>query len=302
MPITPALASQTGSRTGSIPSIRVSLAPSLGSTSGRNPPPPAVKIGDLCRILEGEIQTGRCLGFLDDQFWEHHVHTATQSCLKGEIRKFESLEDRLSRENLPLKQKYYLNPPPAIESLMLDRCILAVALASAVAHLHNTPWLSESWGVKDIYLINGGKGVSPFGKPYVSKSFATTSPQQSVSCARSAQLRPYRVMGNEMVFALGVALLELSYGKPILSLQTADDLDPHGKETRLTKELIARRLLGEIRDRESQNYADAVTRCISGNFGTLDLSLDNKEFREYFYRGVVLPLQGDYKHFTQPGK
>lgn len=38
-----------------------------------------------------------------------------------------------------------------------------------------------------------------------------------------------------MVFALGVVLLELSWGKPLLDLKTADDLNDQGKEDSMTE-------------------------------------------------------------------
>lgn len=228
---------------------------------------------------------GCCLGFLDDQPWEHYVHSGTQHSLGGETRKYESLEDFLSRESPPTKKKYYPSDPPlAVESLMLDRCILALALASAVSHLHNTPWLSGSWGAKDVYFIEGGERTR-IGWPYVSKSFATTS--------LSKKSPPMAI--DETVFALGVVLIELSYGKPILSHQTAGDLDHKGNVTSYTKGLIASRLLDEIDEREATNYANAVRWCITGNFDPLSFSLDNKEFRESFYEGVIQPLQLNYK-------
>lgn len=291
MSITPTQTSRVEHRIGVTPSISVAFASPSGLGPLRNPPPSAAKIGDLCKTLKGVIQAGRCLGFLDDRPWEHRVYS--QPSAGDETRVSESLEEFLSRESLPARQKYYPNLPRAIESLMLYRCALALALASAVLHLHNTPWLGESWGMEDILLIKGGKEVEPIGRPYVSKSFATASPAQ-----QSAQLRPHRKIKNDMVFALGVVLLELSYGKPILSLRTTQD----GSETSFTKEFIARRLISDIDTREAQNYADAVTRCITGNFGTLNPSFDNKEYRESFYMGVVLPLEQDYEALTQPRK
>jgi hypothetical protein len=97
-----------------------------------------------------------------------------------------------------------------------------------------------------------------------------------------------------MVFALGVVLLEMSYGKHILSLETAEDSGPHGNDTTLTKMYIANRLVDEIGDRESKNYADAARRCIQCCFDTHPHDLNFKEFRDLFYQGVVLPLQLDY--------
>jgi hypothetical protein len=91
------------------------------------------------------------------------------------------------------------------------------------------------------------------------------------------------------VFALGVALLELSYGKPLLSFKTAEDLDGQGNETSFTEFSISNRLINDIRGRELPNYAEAVIRCIHCNFNTFTYSFDVDEFRECFYQGVILP-------------
>ena len=96
---------------------------------------------------------------------------------------------------------------------------------------------------------------------------------------------------NEMIFALGVALLELSYGQPITSFKTAEDLDHQGNETIFTEYSIANRLSKEIDGPELPLYVDAVTRCIRCNFDTNSTSLEDTAFLQHFYQGVVIPLQ-----------
>jgi hypothetical protein len=136
--------------------------------------------------------------------------------------------------------------------------------------------------MKDIYFINDRKGSSLFDQPYVSKSFAPVPNSQ-----QSTKPKSRCFIKNEMVFALGVALLELSYGKPLLSFKTADDLDAQGNETSFTEFSIANRLIDDIRGRELPKYAEAVIRCIRCNFKTFTYSFDVNEFRECFYQGVV---------------
>jgi hypothetical protein len=101
-----------------------------------------------------------------------------------------------------------------------------------------------------------------------------------------------------MVFALGVALLELAYGAPILSFMELQDLNDDGKEDSMTKVSIATRLARQLNENESENFAKAVQRCIICNFDTFSFDFENKEFREKFYEGVVVPLQEDYEHVT----
>ncbi|KAF8535325.1 hypothetical protein BDD12DRAFT_938382, partial [Trichophaea hybrida] len=197
---------------------------SLCPSSYRKPPQSTGRIDDLCKILGGKIQKTCCLGFLDDQPWQHHIYSARPS-LENETRESASLQEILYRGNtgsLAIKQK----------------CAIALTLASAVSQLHNTPWLSESWGMKGIYFINDRKGTSLFDQPYVSKSFAPVPNSQ-----QSTKPKSRCFIKNEMVFALGV---ELSYGKPLLSFKTADDLDAQGNETSFTEFSIANRLTDDI--------------------------------------------------------
>jgi len=108
----------------------------------------------------------------------------------------------------------------------------------------------------------------------------------------------HRFVKNEMVFALGVALLELTHRCPILSFKEADDLNEFGQEDMMTEVSIATRLADNLNSFESENYAKAVLRCIRCSFDTFTYDLNNQEFRERFYEGVVLPLQLDYEHVT----
>jgi hypothetical protein len=103
---------------------------------------------------------------------------------------------------------------------------------------------------------------------------------------------------NEAVFALGIALLELSWGESLLNFTTPNDLNDQGIEDSLTEFSIATRLADEIHMRELPNYAKAVARCIHCSFDTFTHSFDDGEFRERFYEGVVVPLQDDYEYAT----
>lgn len=77
---------------------------------------------------------------------------------------------------------------------------------------------------------------------------------------------------------------------------TAEDLDDHGNETVFTEAFIANRLVDVINTRELPNYAKATVRCIRCAFDCFSHSLDDDEFRESFYQGVIVPLQKDYDY------
>jgi hypothetical protein len=129
--------------------------------------------------------------------------------------------------------------------------------------------------------------------PYVSRTFASPSDLQN-----SNPTNRRRFVKNELVFALGVALLELSWGKPLLSLKDSKDLNDQGNEDSMTEFSIATRLADSIHNRELPNYAKAAVRCIRCTFDTFTYDFDDKDFRERFYEGVVMPLQEDYEYAT----
>lgn len=146
--------------------------------------------------------------------------------------------------------------------------------------------------MKDICFVYDGKEISLVDRPYVSRTF-TAMPGSQPSAQREAS--PF--IKNEMVFALGVALLELSWGKSIWSFRTSHDyLDGQGNNTPFTEWCIATRLADTIHQRELPNYAHAVIRCIRLKFDAFTYSLNDHDFRECFYQGVIVPLQQDYDY------
>lgn len=66
----------------------------------------------------------------------------------------------------------------------------------------------------------------------------------------------------------------------------------------MTQVSIATRLADRIHEREMENYAKAVLRCIRCNFDTFACDFEDREFREKFFEGLVAPLRADYEFAT----
>lgn len=254
----------------------------------------AARIADLCEVLKQKTQANCCLGFLDNQPWQDHIYSVTPPSLQKDATQPATLAEIVHQGHntfLGPREKYNSNGGLAAVSTDYLRCTLALTLASAVLQLHDTPWLSNSWNMKDILFIEKNtKATSPRGQPYVSKIFTPTSSEDSAISS------PVCFIKNDMVFALGIALLELSWGKPISSFKTARDLDHQGNEVIYTEYSVASRLAQEIDQRELQNYADAARRCVNCSFDTRTYDLNDDRFRESFYQGVIVPLQADYNY------
>ncbi|MCJ1467892.1 hypothetical protein MMC07_006517 [Pseudocyphellaria aurata] len=263
--------------------VQLPALPMVVLSSSDIPRPPALpmsvstaKIADLCKVLRQKTEAKCCLGFLENQSWQDHIYSVTPPILNKVATKPTTLAEIIHQGSNNTRKK----------------CTLALTLASAVLQLHDTPWLRNNWTMEDVMFINDNAStMSSLGQPYVSKIFTPTPSDQDLKVSR-----PPWITKNEMVYALGIALLELSYAKPIMSFQTPQDL-VHGNEA-FVERSIAERLSRTIDKRELPNYARATKRCLDCNFDASTYSLNDDDFRDRFYQGVVLPLQQDHEYAT----
>jgi hypothetical protein len=230
----------------------------------------APAIVDLCETLQ-RCSSPDCIGVMSSKLARHHIHTL-------HLPNANTTDKRVTLQEIMTTQGTTFYPK--------EKCTLALTLASAVYHLHNTPWLEETWDLNDICILSQSLLSD---QPYISREFPAIA-------APPAQSQRMRIIKNSIIFALGVALLEISYGKPLNTFVTSEDLDANGNRTAFTDYLIADRLIEGLRMRELENYADATQRCIHCNFEASVFSLDNDDFRERFYQGVIVPLRKDYEY------
>ena len=175
---------------------------------------------------------------------------------------------------------------------MLYRYKLALIVASAVLQLHATPWLRERWCLDDIHFLSNRDNSSFITTPYVSKTVALPEDsRQNQNVTDEPETQAFNCIANEMMFALGVALIEISYGVPIIQLKKPGDIEIEG----LTNFFIATRIVNqnEIKSRDHDKYAEVVLRCVKGQLSTLHtpLSLEETKVQQSFYDDVILPLQ-----------
>jgi hypothetical protein len=178
-----------------------------------------------------------------------------------------------------------------------ERLQLAITLASSVLQLHETPWLEESWGKDSIFFLNR-TGKTQYDQPFVSYhinhailSSASAVPSQ-INC----------VIRNQTLYALGVALIELYYRKPIAELhQDADGAQNTGDAflDLVTEFRTADRLAEALLSEAGAKYSDAVRRCIRCDFDQRASSLEDAKFQKAVYQGVVAQLQENYEYLFQ---
>ncbi|KAF2672437.1 hypothetical protein BT63DRAFT_422895 [Microthyrium microscopicum] len=222
-----------------------------------------IKIENLCTTIGKICQPGSCCGFLSGQDWHYHIHDAVDQKVKGLT---------------PLP--HILHCQDSTRTTTRQKRTLALALASGVLQLYNTPWLRDRWTADDIYVDTTAHQL------YVVKTFDPTAvDQQHISTSDDELL-----VKNRTLFALGVALLELTYGAPLSTLQTPEDLNDA-----FTQYRAATRLTKKMQADELPRFASAVGKCIYPTAEGCDFSFGNEAFRRRFFEEVVLPLKEDYE-------
>ena len=94
------------------------------------------------------------------------------------------------------------------------------------------------------------------------------------------------ILRNETLFALGEALIELTYHSPLSSQDT------------ITRYNVAIEMAKKLQQDELGNFASAVANClVPSSPSRLDFNLEEDSFLEWYYQNVVLPLKEDYEVF-----
>ena len=175
-----------------------------------------------------------------------------------------------------------------------DRLKLAVTLASSVLQLHETPWLDQCWNKDSIFFVKR-PGMIMYDQPFVSRDFNHATPPAETGMPPSMTC----IIRNQPLYALGVALIELWYNKPLQELwKEQDGLFDTGvrQDDLMTEWRTANRLVDDLYNEAGGMYGDAVRRCIRCDFDRRASSLDDIEFQRDVYHGVVSQLKKNYEY------
>lgn len=173
-----------------------------------------------------------------------------------------------------------------------DRLQLAVTLASSVLQLHETPWLDENWSKDNIFFIKRSENTM-YNHPFVSQHFnqASLSPSSPIPASMG------RIIRNQTLYALGVSLIELWYGKALHELQKPEDGPPKTGDAKIdimTEWNTADRLVDGLYSEAGGKYSEAVRRCIRCDFDRRASSLEDAAFQKAVYLGVVSQLKENF--------
>ena len=174
------------------------------------------------------------------------------------------------------------------------------ALAEVVLSFHSTPWLPQDWRSKDIYLLGNMQSLdleSESTGPYLMLKFTNHYEGKGKQVEISADILGFheprllyeenhnnslRDVRNEMMFRLGVILLEIGYSKPW------DDLRKMvpGKSEYLAAENLARDLARHM----GLEFTRIIRKCLGCDFGIGETDFEDERLQELFFSQVVVTL------------
>ena len=268
------------------PSTRsVNVGPGPGSiTMAVSPEEPAIghdcgSISDICSALCVSHLSKKAIGYLVDEEDDKHKHYLfrTNTMISPKTRSM-SLGDVLSGWHGSLS-------PPLLRS---DRLQIAVTLASSVLQLDGTSWLESEWSSDDIFFHDNSNQPtqSSYSYPYLSWKHCINDVDTPGSF-NTVSHETYAVR-SKVLFALGITLIELCFGKRIVDMCVPED---EGQNEAIY------RLCGSVYSEMGSSYGDAVRRCLYQPFDVREISFDNEEVQQKVFDDIVTPLSDDLNIF-----
>jgi hypothetical protein len=215
------------------------------------------------------------MGFLRDdneyQYAFYPVDKGHESIDYSNVMTLDSLLDRLNNK-APLSRR--------------QRFHIAVLLSVSVLQLFSTPWLTDLWNKEKVLLLwTEDDSTDQTGANQV---YVKADPISQISSSTDS---------TKVIFALGVMLLELCFGQKLEEHPNWDKyLGADGKANEHTEFATAREWQAKVTPEAGPEFAEAVRKCLLCAFATKGTSLEDDDFRNAFYTGVVRPVQ-DYWRF-----
>ena len=269
----------------------VNFQPDSRTTAMANvPPQPAFyhdceSIADICSTVCAAHGSSKPIGFLVDEQDEKHKHYIykVDTVIGPDIRS-KSLGDLLS----------YSGQRSVTAPLSKKDCLqIAVTLASSVLQLKGTLWLKSHWNSTDIFFHEKGNQKSHLSYLYPHLSWKRCMTDINTVPFDTFISRSFGIR-SEVLFALGLTLIELFFGKVLADLREPEDGDPDDPASTVR---MAERLCDLVYYAMGPSYGDAVRRCLYQPFDVRQMSLDNEELQQKVFEGVVVPLNDDLNAF-----
>ncbi|KAM5343876.1 hypothetical protein ACJ41O_012413 [Fusarium nematophilum] len=181
---------------------------------------------------------------------------------------------------------------------LAEKVRLALAIASSVLQLSKTPWLPEALTPENIHFFRRGNALS-YEHPFLQRTLPECSSEHPNNPAEDGRCS---LSNNPTLFALGMLLLEIILGSSLDQLQQPSDRGSHygdhdadaDHDDSLVRDLtFAHRMLEQRVALINPAYKTVVERCIDCTEST---GLDEEDFRQKVYNGVVMELEAISNH------
>jgi hypothetical protein len=199
--------------------------------------------------------------------------------------KMQSLEGLLNSSLPPICLQ---NARAAFRFSRRDRLFLAATLASSVLQFHGS-WLKYQWGNPGILFPKTSADNSDVEHPYLSGHQIS----KSTPAGPAARTTSTSLIKNEVLFPLGLVLVELYLCQSIFTLLTHDDDDP--VEAIANWKTATRVLQERVYYESGFRYGDAVDKCLSWS-ETRNSTVDDDDFQQLVFQKIVSPLFEDVRN------
>ncbi|KIX96001.1 uncharacterized protein Z520_08256 [Fonsecaea multimorphosa CBS 102226] len=250
--------------------------------------PPSLPISDMCSTLckaKTDQLIKEYLGSISDEndlSYRYYLYLVEKLDNSMETQ---SLEEMLSSSMNPMGTR--MSRASYVFSRR-DRLFLPATLASTVLRFHGS-WLKPEWRSRDILFPKPTDNSKPLiEQPYLSGHEITTS----ATTAPISRSTTTTLIRNDVLFPLGLALIELSLCQTISSLRAAEDDDCVEANANLK---TASRVLDHVYSESGGRYGDVVAKCLF--WSETRISKIDEEFQQLVFQNIVSPLLEDLKDF-----
>jgi len=167
---------------------------------------------------------------------------------------------------------------------------LARLLALGVLRFQSTPWVRETFNSGDIhFLVNelrAGSQEYSLEDPFLRIQL----PRETSNRRLTEKNKAYQLSPNELLFNLGVILLELGYDAPLQYLSSTEDIKGGDTDASWYTHFFTARRLGKCAARElDARYGRLAKKCLDCDFGVGD-DLNSLALQSAILKDVVNEL------------
>ncbi|KAJ5797592.1 uncharacterized protein N7503_006888 [Penicillium pulvis] len=245
---------------------------------------PVPEIADICFALSSTSNPKQCavlLGYLPDESHRHDLYR---------VRSIAQNFNSQSLEEVILKSfgATSLRSTNGFLFSQRHRLRLAASLACSVLEVHGS-WLRNHWRARDIKVCT--EPSNDLDCPFILWDMKSEVGMANMNICRDKHSNA--LIRSEILFPLGLVLVELSLCQTIKSLQISEDNDAIKSYADLK---TAARVLTKVEMQSGLDYATVVDKCLFWP-GTKSSTMDDEKMQGEMYQEIVVPLVENLRRF-----